>query len=107
MSYTEYHKCKGHPDVRHVDHAIRGRDCNGQLMIDGDGWVQLPTGFGFRGSKFVVDGIRYPAYSGACLKCGAKGMFVRVDKKGKQVTKTPRAINRRIRDATTKKTKKI
>ena len=95
MSNTEYHKCKGHPDVRHVDN-----DCNGQLMIGGEGHVTLPTGFGFRGRKFVVDGVKYPAYSGFCDKCGAEGMFVRVDKKGKKVTHTPRKINKRIRDVT-------
>ena len=61
------------------------------------GYVQLPSGFGFDGSKFVVDAVRYPAYSGYCMKCGAEGMFVRTDRKLKAVRTVPRGINRRIK----------
>lgn len=84
-------KCSGHPDVR--------CECGGQLMIDGEGYVQLPLGLGFAGSKFVVDVVRYPAYSGVCMKCRKEGMFVRTDRKPKHVRKTPRGINSKIKAA--------
>lgn len=91
MPEQNYHRCKGHPDVRHSDNQ-----CNGQIAVGGEGWVKMPTGFGFKGKKFVVDAIKYPAYSGFCLKCGADGMFIRTDRKGKKVTHTPKQINRSI-----------
>jgi hypothetical protein len=81
-------RCSGFPDVR--------CECGGQLAVGGEGYVQLPTGFGFAGSKFVVDAKRYPAYSGFCLKCSKSGMFVRTDKQPKAVRKIPRKINRKI-----------
>ena len=84
-------KCSGHPDVR--------CECGGQLAIDGEGYVQLPSGLGFVGSKFVVDYVRYPAYKGFCMKCHKEGMFVRTDKKPKAVRTTPRSINRKIKAA--------
>ena len=90
--------CKGFPDVRHVD-------CGGQLAIDGEGYVQLPTGFGFadtpKGQRFVVDAVRYPAYRGWCMKCHIEGMFVRKDRKPKPVRTVPRKINRKIKQAAT------
>lgn len=86
-------KCKGHPDVRHVD-------CGGQIAIEGEGYIQLPSGFGFDGPRFVVDAVRCPAYKGFCMKCSAEGMFARQDRKPKAVRTVPRAINRRIRAAT-------
>ena len=87
-------KCSGFPDVRHSD-------CGGQLAIDGKGYVQLPSGFGFadtaKGQRFVVDVVRYPAYSGFCLKCRAEGMFARTDRKPKAVRTIPRGINKQIK----------
>ena len=44
--------------------------CGGQLMFGGSGWRELPVGFGFRGSRFVVDKVRYYGYFGQCLQCG-------------------------------------
>lgn len=88
-------QCKGHPDVRHVG-------CGGQLAISGEGYRQLPTGFGFGEAgtkdqgKFVIDVVRYPTYGGFCLKCRAEGDFVRIDKKGKKVRTRPRSINRKL-----------
>lgn len=85
-------KCSGFPNVRHLD-------CGGQLAIDGEGYIQLPTGLGFAGTKFVVDVVRYPAYSGFCMKCQAEGMFARTDRKPKAKRTTPRGINQRIKKA--------
>jgi len=84
-----YKKCSGHPDVR--------CECGGQLMIDGEGWVELPFGFGFSDKgKFVVDVARYSTYRGYCEKCRHKGTFIRSDQKPKPVRKTPRGINQKI-----------
>ena len=86
--------CSGFPDV----HC----QCGGQLAIGGEGYVQLPMGFGFdcaSNGKFVVDVVRYPAYSGWCMKCRKEGMFVRTDHKPKSVRTTPRKINRKIKHA--------
>ena len=86
-------KCKGFPDVRHVD-------CGGQLSIDGEGYTQLPMGFGFAGTgKFVVDAVRYPTYTGFCMKCRKSGHFVRIDRKPKAVRTVPRGINAKIAKA--------
>lgn len=68
--------CKGNKDVRHVD-------CGGQLAICGEGVYSMPLGFGFKGSKFVVDKAEYKGYSGFCMKCGAEGIFIRKDIKPK------------------------
>ena len=81
---AELQYCKGHPDVRHVD--IDGGGCHGQLAITGDGYYQMPAGVGFPASgrdvgRFVIDTVRYPTYHGFCLKCGAKGQFIRLDAK--------------------------
>lgn len=85
--------CSGFPDVR--------CECGGQLAIDGEGFVQLPSGFGFadtpRGSRFVVDSMRYPAYSGWCMKCHKEGMFARTDRKPTPHRSTPRGINQKIK----------
>ena len=79
--------CKGHPDVRHTDAA--GKGCGGQLAITGDGYTQLPEGFGFESTgrdagRFVIDCKRWPSYSGFCLKCGTSGTFLRIDRKGRK-----------------------
>jgi len=85
-------KCSGFPDVR--------CSCGGELFIDGEGYIQLPTGFGFAdtkgGSRFVVDSIRYPAYHGWCSKCKLEGMFARTDRKPKANRSIPRKINKKL-----------
>ena len=85
-------RCAGFPDVR--------CECGGQLAIDGEGYVQLPTGLGFAEvhgkAKFVVDALRYPAYSGWCMKCHKKGMFIRTDREPRSIRNVPRGINQRI-----------
>lgn len=90
---TKTLKCKGHPAVRHVD-------CGGQIAIGGEGYRQLPIGFGGSESgKFVIDVIRYPTYSGFCLKCKAEGDFIRIDKEPTTKRIVPRGINRKIKNA--------
>lgn len=86
------HKCKGHPDVRHVK-------CGGQVSATGTGYIKLPVGFGFSGTKFVVDRMKYLCYQGFCLKCKADGTFVRVDVPGVVVREIPDGINRKIESA--------
>lgn len=83
-------QCKGHPDVRHVK-------CGGQISIDGEGWVDLPVGFGFANGKFVVDAARYKTYIGFCMKCEKEGTFIRIDKKPTAKRRVPRDINSKIR----------
>lgn len=71
-------RCKGFPDVRHVD-------CGGTIAVGGEGHVEVFDGCGFSGSQFVVDRRKCPAYFGFCMKCHKEGAFVRIDKKAKMV----------------------
>ena len=85
MTTPNYFRCKGFPNVIHTDNG-----CNGDMAIDGDGWVQLPIGLGFDGIGFRTDAARYSAYKGFCMKCKAEGLFIRTDKKPKLITKRPK-----------------
>lgn len=69
--------------------------CGGDLAIDGDGWVQLPIGMGFDDTGFRIDACRYKAWSGFCMKCYVKGMFIIAGRKGKLVTKRPKLGKRK------------
>lgn len=76
---TPIHRCEGFPDVRHCE-------CGGEIAVAGQGWVELPHGFGFptsgpKAGKFVVDTVRYKTYAGFCMKCKAEGDFIRTDQK--------------------------
>jgi len=82
-------ECTGTKDIRH-------KDCGGAIMVDGYIKHRLPLGFGFRGTKFVVDKAEYSGFSGMCLKCGTDGVFLAADKKPKLITITPRSLNKRI-----------
>ena len=68
--------CCGFPDVRHVD-------CGGALWIDGEGWIELPTGFGYRDGdpRFEVSTRRLKTYRGCCERCRKSGTFIRADKR--------------------------
>jgi hypothetical protein len=83
-------KCSGFPNVR--------CSCGGAIHSDGDGYIQLPIGFGFsEGGQFVVDVVRYPAYHGFCDRCKKEGMFARTDRKPKAIRTKPRKLNQKIR----------
>ena len=72
-------RCKGHPAVQHVD-------CGGQLAISGEGYIDVPHGLGFDDTtRLVADTIRYPSYSGFCMGCQTKGLFVRIDKQSRKL----------------------
>lgn len=83
---------------------IRSRDgasvrckCGGQVMVDAEGYHQIPIGFGFRGGKFVVDTVRQRGWFGVCLKC-RHDVFA-PNQKARVATRIPRAINQKIKRA--------
>ena len=82
-------ECTGRSDVRH-------KNCGGAIMVDGIIKHRTPLGFGFRGTKFVVDKAERTGFSGMCLKCGTEGVFLSANKKPKLITITPRSLNKRI-----------
>jgi hypothetical protein len=84
-------KYKGTQDLRHVN-------CGGQLAIEASGTISIPLGFGFRGSKFVIDKGEYKTVRGWCFKCNTKGVFVK-EGRGKIVTVKPKNINKKIEHA--------
>ncbi len=91
-------KCKRtNGDVRHTD-CKKGGKKGGAIAVTGEGHGNMRIGFGFRGSKFVVDLVRQKVYTGFCMNCHKEGQFV-VEGKGRIVTKTPRSINNKIRQA--------
>lgn len=94
IALNDLYHCKGHPNVRHTDN-----NCNGQIASDGEGWVDLPEGFGFPdgSSDFVVDCKRYKTYQGFCMKCQTSGTFIRTDKKPRSIRRKPRKLNARLR----------
>ncbi len=85
--------------------VVRHVNCGGQLSIGGEGWMELPFGFGFRGSKFVVDKIRFKTYDGFCMKCQADGLFAEKGH-GKIKTSVPKSINDKIKKVGKKQAEK-
>ena len=79
---------KGTKDIRHVE-------CGGEICVGASGTRRLPSGLGFRGDKFVVDYVEHKFYNGFCLECGKEGDFIKSGK-GKVITRTPRAINKKL-----------
>lgn len=69
-------------DYRHVD--CKG---DGGLSIGAIGYRRLPVGFGYRGSKFVVDTVRQNIVKGMCFGCGKSGTFAENKISKKIVTK--------------------
>lgn len=74
---------------------IRCPKCKAQCFVTGSGWRQIPIGFGFRADKFVVDAVRYHGWVCECPKHGQ--IFAWHTKK--VITKKPRGINRKIKEA--------
>ena len=74
---------------------IRCPKCKQQMFVTGTGWRQIPIGFGFRGTSFVVDAGKYTGYYCECPRHGV--VFAWHTKK--LVTKKPRGINRKIKQA--------
>ena len=74
---------------------IRCPKCKEQVMVDGTGWRQIPIGFGFRGSRFVVDAGRYYGYECECPKHGR--VFAWHTKK--LITKEPKSIAKKLAKA--------
>ena len=66
-----------------------------QVMVDGSGYYEVPLGFGFRGTKFVVDKVRLLGWWGECMGKSHHKVFAWHTKK--VVTKTPRGINAKIK----------
>ena len=54
---------------------VSHKGCGGQVMIGGTVTYSPVTGFGFRGSRFVVDRACWKGWSGFCLSCRAEGAF--------------------------------
>lgn len=84
--------------VKYKDKDCRCDKCNGGAMIDGEMTVRLPVGFGFAPgvAKFQVDSLQYKGWHGQCMECGRELLFW---KSRRHVTKFPRGVNRRIRQA--------
>ena len=73
--------------------------CSGQIMYDGEGWYELPLGFGFhRGDrKFYVDRVRFSGWIGNCLKCNKRTISY---KSKKLISRAPKSINRKLAQKT-------
>jgi hypothetical protein len=54
---------------------IKHVPCGGQVAVEGTVTYRPPTGFGFRGSTFVVERACFKGWQGFCLSCKASGAF--------------------------------
>lgn len=62
--------------------------CNGQVMVDGEGWLNQPIGFGFHNDgKFHVDAKRIKGWFGVCLDCQKEVFVPKPRAKAKLVSK--------------------
>ena len=73
---------------------FRHAKCGGQMACGGTVKRQMPTGFGFKGGKFVVDVVRQTGYTGYCMKCFKEGAWYTTTKKK---TIVPKKINQKIK----------
>jgi hypothetical protein len=74
--------------------AAKCPKCKGELSYDATIKDRLPLGFGFRGSKFVIDCIARSGFRGECMDCGTKVFAVKTQRR---VSVKPRGINDRIK----------